>query len=90
MKNKTKIEQIVKLYKKSFPMGWIDQFEWDNEHCIPSLGLVREKMSSFEQEMFYLFTQSVLSGEYILRPGFHNTSERNSGTGSCFMKNRSF
>lgn len=75
MKNKTKIEQIVKLYKKSFPMGWIDQFEWDNEHCIPSLGLVREKMSSFEQEMFYLFTQSVLSGEYILRPGFHNTSD---------------
>lgn len=75
MKNKTKIEQIVKLYKENFPMGWLDRFEWNDEHSVSSLESVREKMNSFEQEMFYLFAQSVLSGEYILRPGFHNTSD---------------
>ena len=55
MNSKTKIEQLLKLYKDTFPMGWIDDYTWDEEHSGESWNNVSDKVHVFEQEAFYLF-----------------------------------
>lgn len=70
MKKNTKINQIVILYKDTFPMNWIDKFSWDNKNKKESLETVNEKINSFKEDIFFLFAQSVLSGEYVLRSEF--------------------
>lgn len=69
MKNRSRIEQIVELFKKSFPMGWMDGLDWTASSA-DALATVKDKQKSFEDETFYLFSQSVLSGEYLIRGGY--------------------
>ncbi len=71
--NKIKIEQIVKLFKEQFPLGWASSFVWDHEQGEESANSLREKVNSFEEEVFQLFSQSVLSGEYLIRNEFPET-----------------
>lgn len=70
MISRIKVEQIVRLYKGEFPMGWIDGYVWDQNNNQVSLDAIRDKINSFEQEVLYLFFQSVLSGEYLIKEDF--------------------
>lgn len=70
MITRIKLDQIVKLYKKEFPLGWMEGFVWDINNSQASLDSIREKVNCFEQEVFYLFAQSVLSGEYLIKQDF--------------------
>lgn len=72
-KAKTRIEQIVKLFKDSFPLGWANGFRWDSDHGEESCNSFRDKVSAFENEQFPLFAQSVLSAEYLIRRDFPKT-----------------
>lgn len=74
MKKKTKIEQIVELFKNSFPMGWMDCYDW-NVAATDSWNAVKEKQRAFEEETFFLFSQSILSGEYVIRGEYSNGLE---------------
>lgn len=61
----SKIEEIIKLYKKSFPMGWANDLSWNSgEESATSLESVQEKVNAFEDDVFFLIAQSLLSGEY--------------------------
>lgn len=71
MKDKVKVRQIVELYKKEFYMGWVDTFDWsDDAKCQESLGVLKDKIGLFEQNVFCLFSQSVLSAEYLIRQDY--------------------
>lgn len=70
MISRIKIEQIVRAYKDEFPMGWIDFYAWDSNNCPVSLESIRDKVNTFGQEVLYLFYQSVLSGEYLIKEDF--------------------
>ena len=72
-KAKTRIEQIVKLFRDSFPLGWANEFRWDSDHGEESCKSFRDKVSAFENELFPLFAQSVLSAEYLIRRDFPKT-----------------
>ena len=54
-------------------MGWINDFEWSQEHSSESNDIVRGKVNSFEDTVFYLFAQSVLSGEYLIKQNYTQT-----------------
>ena len=73
MINRTKIEQIVKLYKEEFPMGWLSGYDWSLDNSETSLESVKDKVNSFDQDFFYLFAQSVLAGEFHIRKDFPQT-----------------
>ena len=63
--NTSKIGEIKKLYKQNFPMGWAAALSWNtDEESASSLRSVQEKVNKFEDDVFFLFAQSVLSGEY--------------------------
>lgn len=68
----TRLEQIAELYNTSFPMGWDNTFVWDEFNGNDSLNAIRDKVSLFEQDVFFLFSQSVLSGEYLSDKDFPN------------------
>ena len=55
-------------------MGWIDTYDWVNagEDAQKS---VKEKQKVFEEEVFCLFAQSVLSGEYLIRKEYISSLE---------------
>lgn len=72
-KAKTRIEQIVKLFKDSFPLGWANGFVWDSDHGEESFISFRDKVDAFENKLFPLFAQSVLSAEYLIRRDFPKT-----------------
>lgn len=78
-KNRTKINQIVTLYKENFPMNWIDVFEWNSQKESDSLETVNEKINSCKEDIFFLFAKSVLSGEYVLRSEFVEVFEELNG-----------
>ena len=67
----SRIKEIVNLYKFTFPMGWVDGFDWSQDRSAESLESVRDKVKMFEQETFFLFAQSVLSGEYLIKKDFN-------------------
>lgn len=69
----SRIKEIVNLYKFTFPMGWVDGFDWSQDRSAESLESVRDKVKMFEQETFFLFAQSVLSGEYLIKKDFPST-----------------
>ena len=74
MKRDTRIAEIVDLFKKSYPMGWMDSYDWaasDED----SLATVKANLKTFEEETFYLFAQSVLRGEYIIRANYQESLE---------------
>lgn len=69
-----KIEKIADCFKTTFQMGWIEQFDWGTEKTsATSMESIIEKISVFNQEVFYLFAQSVLSGEYIVKKNYIKT-----------------
>lgn len=70
MISRIKIEQIVKLYREEFPMGWIDAYAWDQNNSPSSLDVIRNKVNAFDQEVLFLFAQSILSGEYLIKQDF--------------------
>lgn len=72
-KVKIKIEQIVNLFKGSFPLGWANAFSWEQEHDEESCNALKEKVNAFEYEVFPIFAQSVLNGEYLIRNDFPKT-----------------
>lgn len=75
MNNDNKIEQIVTIYKNSFPMGWMDGFSWTKTDNKKSLVSVQEKIGVFKKEVFELLAQSILMGEYIIKQNYFNTLE---------------
>ena len=67
---KIKIEEIITLFKDQFSIGWIDRLNWNDDNASQdSYDQVHEKVSSFDEDVFFLLAQSVLSGEYLVRPG---------------------
>ena len=66
-KSETKIVRIGERYKEEFPMGWQDKYEWDGSHCEESMLSAFKKIKDFDREVFCLFSQTVLSGEYLIR-----------------------
>ena len=74
MKRDTRIAEIVDLFKKSYPMGWMDSYDWAASGE-DSLATVKANLKTFEEETFYLFAQSVLRGEYIIRANYQESLE---------------
>lgn len=70
MNNESQIEQIVKIFKEHFPMGWFDALSWNKTDNKKSLASVLDKVGIFKQEMFDLFAHSVLTGEYITNENY--------------------
>lgn len=70
---KIKIEEIITLFKDQFSIGWLDRLNWSDDNASQdSYDQVHEKVSSFDEDVFFLLAQSVLSGEYLVRPGIHD------------------
>lgn len=70
MNEDNRIENIVKIYKERFPMGWIDSLVWDKTQNKKSLVNVQEKVAEFKQDVFILFAQSIILGEYIIKDDY--------------------
>ena len=65
---KSKIGELCDLFEKEFPIGWLENHDWSNDSAsTDSLSKIIEKIDNFEQDAFYLFAQSVLSGEYVVK-----------------------
>lgn len=66
--SRTRIQEIITLYKSQFPIGWVDAGDWsDDDKSVESYYTLNGIIDSFDQDVFYFFSQSVLSGEYTLR-----------------------
>lgn len=63
----SKIEEIIELYKSLFPVNWLDSYDWSAGNEEVSYDKALERIVSFDQDVFFLFSQSVLAGEYIPR-----------------------
>ena len=74
MKKKTSIEQIVELFKNNFQMGWMDDYDWENANE-ESFASIKTKLKDYEEDSFYLFAQSVLRGEYVIRDDYYANLE---------------
>lgn len=74
MKKKTSIEQIVELFKNNFQMGWLDDYDWENANE-ESFASIKTKLKVYEEDSFYLFAQSVLRGEYVIRDDYYANLE---------------
>lgn len=73
MIERTKIEQIVRIYKETFQLGWIDGYDWNQDNSSQSSETVIDKLKTFEETVFNLFAQSVLSGEYLIKWNYAQT-----------------
>lgn len=70
---KTKIQEIIDLYKSQFSIGWVDSKDWtDNDKSLESYYELNRIIDFFDQDVFFFFSQSVLSGEYTLRGDIPN------------------
>lgn len=65
----SRIEEIIELYKVQFPINWLDLYDWSSGNEEISIGEASARIDAFDQDVFFLLSQSVLSGEYI--PRFH-------------------
>lgn len=61
----SKIEAIIDHYKDCFPVNWLDLFDWSADKEEYSYEETVSKIVAFDQDVFFLLSQSVLSGEYI-------------------------
>ena len=67
--NNSKIDEIMQLYKVKFPMGWIGGIDWTVNNGEDAFSSFQDKIKTFDEDAFFLISQSVLSGE------FHNQSD---------------
>lgn len=65
----TNIDQVSKLIKDSFPIDWMSNYTW-SDSVDEMLSAVKEKLAEFRANVFYLFAQSVLRGEYVVRTDY--------------------
>ena len=66
--SRTHIDEIRGLYIKKFPIGWIDAYDWSTDtNSQESFEKIKDILDSFDQDVFYIFSQSILSGEYLIK-----------------------
>ena len=67
----TNIDQVAELITVSFPMDWMSIYDWSDK-IEESLSSIEAKLSKFQADAFRLFAQSVLRGEYVVRPDYQS------------------
>jgi len=69
-----KINRIIEVYRKTFPYGWYNDDNWSDENSCKELYVkLNAKLQEFEQEAFFLIAQSIMSGEYLVKPNVQDT-----------------
>lgn len=68
MARASKIKDITKQYLANFPDQWVKQFDFSTEEIAGcSLSKAIKQVEDFLNDSFYVFSESVISGEYIVK-----------------------
>lgn len=73
MKDILKIVRFKQLYQDSFTDEWVNNNDWDDTNSQNSYNILKEKIQNFEQEAFFFISQSIMSGEYLVKPKVQDT-----------------